>query len=55
VQEDLIRDNVALWRTEVQLVALGGHYLVMDNGPEVADSESPGEEHGETVTTIWVS
>jgi hypothetical protein len=49
-QEDCIRDNIAFWKMDAQLVALSGPCPVLEDGRGVVDSESSSEEHGEELT-----
>jgi hypothetical protein len=52
-QDSYIRENTASWKAEVQLVVLIGHHLVLENGPEIADSESSSWEHGEQLAWMY--
>jgi hypothetical protein len=49
-QKEFTRDSTAYWKSEARLVALSAYRLVLEDGPEVADSESSSEEHGEEPT-----
>jgi hypothetical protein len=49
-QEDIMKGDMAWSTTEAQCVALCGHHFVLEDGPEVADSESSGENHGQDLT-----
>jgi hypothetical protein len=48
--EDLIKETIAWWKTDAQLVALIGHRLVPEQGLDVAHSESSSEEKWEELT-----
>jgi hypothetical protein len=41
---------VAKWRHRAQLLALTGHKLILEDGPELVDEESQEDEHGEDMS-----
>jgi hypothetical protein len=42
------------WMEIAKLIAVGGHRLVLEDGPDVCDLESPGEhsDHGDELTGL---
>jgi hypothetical protein len=49
-QDPYLRDHLESWRQHAQLVALGGHCSILEDGPEVIDPESQEEEHGDSIS-----
>jgi hypothetical protein len=38
-------------KQQAKLVALWGHWLILEDGPEIIDPESQEEEHGDSIST----
>jgi hypothetical protein len=54
-QEECLRDNIASWNTDAQLLALSMNGLVLEDEPEAGGSESPSGAHREDRTGMYVS
>jgi hypothetical protein len=52
-QNEYVRDSIESWKPEAQRVAMSGHHLVLQDGMEIADSESSSQEHGEELTGMY--
>jgi hypothetical protein len=47
----VLAENVKIWMEDARLIAVGGYRRVLENGPDVCDSESDSEnsDHGEEI------
>jgi hypothetical protein len=48
-----VQENIDFWKTEAKFAALGRHHPVVEDRPEITDSEGSGDEHGEELSGMY--